>query len=120
MNMRGVPRYTLVWGVRYTLGAHYLSKNTVYILFPKFCEHVLNYTSFPIKFLCALCIHSQFLYCRCSWGQAVPCQVVWDLCHPFTDKNSEIIMLHSCGTLSFMCIETTEHKMNICSLFTSW
>ena len=27
--MRGVPRYTLVWGARYTLGARYLSKNTV-------------------------------------------------------------------------------------------
>ena len=28
--MRGIPRYTLVWGVRYTLGARYLSKNTVF------------------------------------------------------------------------------------------
>ena len=27
--MRGMPRYTLVWGARYTLGARYLSKNTV-------------------------------------------------------------------------------------------
>ena len=27
--MRGIPRYTLVWGARYTLGARYLSKNTV-------------------------------------------------------------------------------------------
>ena len=27
--MRGVPRYTLVWGASYTLGARYLSKNTV-------------------------------------------------------------------------------------------
>ena len=26
--MRGIPRYTLVWGARYTLGARYLySKN---------------------------------------------------------------------------------------------
>jgi len=29
MNMRGIPRYALVWGARYTLGARYLSKNTV-------------------------------------------------------------------------------------------
>jgi len=29
MNMRGIPRYTFVWGARYTLGARYLSKNTV-------------------------------------------------------------------------------------------
>jgi len=29
MNMCGIPRYTLVWGARYTLGARYLSKNTV-------------------------------------------------------------------------------------------
>jgi len=28
--MRGIPRYTLVWGACYTLGARYLSKNTVY------------------------------------------------------------------------------------------
>ena len=27
--MRGIPRYTLVWGACYTLGARYLSKNTV-------------------------------------------------------------------------------------------
>ena len=27
--MGGIPRYTLVWGARYTLGARYLSKNTV-------------------------------------------------------------------------------------------
>jgi len=27
--MRGIPRYTLVWGARDTLGARYLSKNTV-------------------------------------------------------------------------------------------
>jgi len=27
--MRGIPQYTLVSGARYTLGAHYLSKNTV-------------------------------------------------------------------------------------------
>ena len=30
MNMRGIPRYTLVWGARHTLGARYLSKNTVH------------------------------------------------------------------------------------------
>ena len=30
--MRGVLRYTLVWGARYTLGARYLLKNTVIIL----------------------------------------------------------------------------------------
>jgi len=30
MNMRGIPRYTLVWGARYTLGARYLSKNMVF------------------------------------------------------------------------------------------
>ena len=30
--MRGIPRYTLVWGACYTLGARYLSKNTVIIL----------------------------------------------------------------------------------------
>ena len=30
--MRGIPRYTLVWGVRYTLGARYLSKNMVIIM----------------------------------------------------------------------------------------
>jgi len=30
--MRGILRYTLVWGARYTLRAHYLSKNTVYFL----------------------------------------------------------------------------------------
>ena len=29
MNMRGIPQYTLVWGAHYTLGARYLSKNTV-------------------------------------------------------------------------------------------
>jgi len=29
MNMRGIPQYTLVWGACYTLGAGYLSKNTV-------------------------------------------------------------------------------------------
>ena len=28
--MRGIPRYTLIWGARYTLGARYLSKNTVF------------------------------------------------------------------------------------------
>ena len=28
--MRGILRYTLVWGVRYTLGACYLSKNMVF------------------------------------------------------------------------------------------
>ena len=28
--MRGILRYTLVWGARYTLGARYLSKNTVF------------------------------------------------------------------------------------------
>ena len=27
--MSGIPPYTLVWGARYTLGARYLSKNTV-------------------------------------------------------------------------------------------
>jgi len=27
--MRGIPWCTLVWGARYTLGARYLSKNTV-------------------------------------------------------------------------------------------
>ena len=27
--MRSIPRYTLVWDARYTLGARYLSKNTV-------------------------------------------------------------------------------------------
>ena len=27
--MCGIPRYTLVWGARYTLGARYLSKNAV-------------------------------------------------------------------------------------------
>ena len=27
--MRGIPRYTLVWIARYTLGAPYLSNNTV-------------------------------------------------------------------------------------------
>jgi len=30
MNMCGIPRYTLVWGARYTLGARYVSKNTVF------------------------------------------------------------------------------------------
>jgi len=29
MKTRGIPRYTLVWVARYTLGARYLSKNTV-------------------------------------------------------------------------------------------
>ena len=38
--MRGIPRYTLVWDARYTLGARYLSKNTVICAYP---------------FLCALC-----------------------------------------------------------------
>ena len=34
--MRGIPRYTLVWGARYTLGARYLSKNMVIgIVFPE-------------------------------------------------------------------------------------
>jgi len=33
--MRGIPLYTLVWGVRYTLGARYLSKNTV---IPQYCS----------------------------------------------------------------------------------
>ena len=28
--MRGIPRYTIVWGACYTLGARYLSKNTVH------------------------------------------------------------------------------------------
>jgi len=32
MNMRGIPRYTLVCGARYTLGARYLSKNTVIVI----------------------------------------------------------------------------------------
>ena len=31
--MRGIPRYTLVWGACYTLGARYLSKNTVHYYF---------------------------------------------------------------------------------------
>ena len=30
--MRGIPWYTLVWGARYTLGARYLSKNTVILM----------------------------------------------------------------------------------------
>jgi len=30
MNMHGIPQYTLVWGARYTIGARYLSKNTVH------------------------------------------------------------------------------------------
>jgi len=29
MNIRVTPRYTLVWGACYTLGARFLSKNTV-------------------------------------------------------------------------------------------
>ena len=33
MNMRGIPRYTLVWGASYTLGARYLSKNTVLLYY---------------------------------------------------------------------------------------
>ena len=33
--MRGIPQYTLVWGARYTLGARYLSKNTVVCYFCK-------------------------------------------------------------------------------------
>ena len=31
--MCGILRYTLVWGARYTLGAGYLSKNTVILFF---------------------------------------------------------------------------------------
>ena len=31
-KMRGIPWYTLVWGARYTLGARYLSKNTVILM----------------------------------------------------------------------------------------
>jgi len=30
MNMRSIPQYTLVWGARYTLGAHHRSKNMVF------------------------------------------------------------------------------------------
>jgi len=36
MNVRGLPLYTLVWGARYTLGARYLSKNTVLVISPIF------------------------------------------------------------------------------------
>ena len=27
--MLGIPQYTIVWGARYTLGACYISRNTV-------------------------------------------------------------------------------------------
>jgi len=47
MNMRGIPRYTLVWGARYTLGARYLSKNTVICI--TFCEE--KFTKYPLKML---------------------------------------------------------------------
>jgi len=49
--MRGIPRYTLVWGAHYTLGARYLLKNTVNISrCPLFCDKIaLNFMN--MKFI---------------------------------------------------------------------
>ena len=48
--MRGIPWCTLVWGARYTLGARYLSKNTVLYLSFVY-DHLAFLHCFDYKFL---------------------------------------------------------------------
>ena len=49
MNMHGIPRYTLVWGARYTLGVRYLSKNTVFKFISYMMEVTSNYMFRPLR-----------------------------------------------------------------------
>ena len=66
--MHSIPRYTLVWGACYTLGAHYLSKNTVII-----CKNGNN-SALPYKKWCNtdFILSSQLLWKKFKYEHPPP------------------------------------------------